>query len=352
MDTIQTPQAREIHLIGSVPLSSAREVFSAVSTILGDRIQKIPDGETGYRKNWINFQYKVLASHPAFEFAGPAIDPAILENENAAADYMFTPMRLRSGALAMDLQFPALGYAHHARASYALFSEMKRAGQIPPHTRFQVSLPTPLAPIAMFVVPQNLFDVYPRYLEALLGELREITSFIPHHELAIQWDVAVEIGLWEGLFPPPPGDWKELLLQQLAHIGNQVPSEVKLGYHLCYGDRGHKHFIEPVDTSKLVEVANGIAAHLHRSMSYLHLPVPRNRDDAAYYAPLKELRTGDHTKLFLGLVHKSDGLAGAKRRIAAAKRYVSDFGIATECGLGRRDPSTILDLLALHAAIL
>jgi hypothetical protein len=30
---------------------------------------------------------------------------------------------------------------------------------------------------------------------------------------------------------------------------------------------------------------------------------------------------------------------------------VGEFGVATECGLGRRDPATIPDLLRLHAEV-
>ncbi len=35
----------------------------------------------------------------------------------------------------------------------------------------------------------------------------------------------------------------------------------------------------------------------------------------------------------------------------SAARFVSDFGIATECGLGRRSVETIVPLLELHAKI-
>jgi len=37
--------------------------------------------------------------------------------------------------------------------------------------------------------------------------------------------------------------------------------------------------------------------------------------------------------------------------MAAADSFYSQYGIATECGLGRRKPELILDLLELHAAI-
>jgi len=85
--------------------------------------------------------------------------------------------------------------------------------------------------------------------------------------------------------------------------------------------------------------------------NWIHLPVPRERDDAAYFAPLRGLKRASGTELYLGLVHFTDGLAGARRRLAATASAVTDFGIATECGLGRRPPATIADLFRLHAAI-
>ena len=51
-----------------------------------------------------------------------------------------------------------LGYADHAISSYASFKELKGAGVIPRRARFQVSLPTPLAPIAAFVALPILFE--------------------------------------------------------------------------------------------------------------------------------------------------------------------------------------------------
>jgi hypothetical protein len=44
------------------------------------------------------------------------------------------------------------------------------------------------------------------------------------------------------------------------------------------------------------------------------MPVPRNRDDHAYFLPLHDLRISPETELFLGLVHDSDGTEGARRR--------------------------------------
>jgi hypothetical protein len=77
--------------------------------------------------------------------------------------------------------------------------------------------------------------------------------------------------------------------------------------------------------------------------------VPRDRTDDAYFAPLKQLQLHPETRLFLGLVHLTDGWEGARRRTAAASRFMPDYGVSTECGLGRRPAETIVPLLDLLA---
>jgi hypothetical protein len=72
------------------------------------------------------------------------------------------------------------------------------------------------------------------------------------------------------------------------------------------------------------------------------------RDDVAYFEPLKNLKLPRGTELYLGLVHRTDGIAGARGRLAAAKTVLTDFGVATECGFGRRPPESVSALLDLH----
>jgi hypothetical protein len=81
------------------------------------------------------------------------------------------------------------------------------------------------------------------------------------------------------------------------------------------------------------------------------MPVPRNRSDDSYFKPLARLRLNPETELSLGLVHFTDGAAGTRKRLVAAERHAKAFSIATECGFGRRDPKTILELLRIHVEI-
>jgi hypothetical protein len=107
--------------------------------------------------------------------------------------------------------------------------------------------------------------------------------------------------------------------------------------------------VEPTDMADMVEFANRLMRGLTRPVQMVHMPVPRDRSDDGYFAPLRGLRLPAQTQLCLGLVHHTDGLDGTRRRMAAAERFVRDYAIATECGFGRRDPATIPELLRIHA---
>lgn len=333
-----------VHLCGSVPLTDAETVFRSAAARLGDRLKRLPDGETGERSNWIRWQLPKLQTNPDLESVAPP-------NRGYSP---LLKLRPREGVDPEAVAFGDLGYADQALASWQLFSRLKAERVIPSDVRFQVSLPTPVAVITQFVAEQQA-DLERPYEARLLEELGEIASRIPHGELAVQWDTAVEFGILEGAFPSWLGDDREsrerAIGERLVRLGNAVPDGVELGYHLCYGDFQHRHFVEPADTGQLTAVANRIAAGLERRLDWIHLPVPRDRTDEAYFAPLADLRLPPETEFYLGLLHATDGIEGARRRVAAARSVVSDFGVATECGLGRREPEQIPGLLDLHATV-
>jgi len=185
------------------------------------------------------------------------------------------------------------------------------------------------------------------YERALLAALREIVAKVPAADLSIQWDICQEVLVFETYFASRPADYKERVFALLARLGTAVPIGVELGYHLCYGSPADEHLVMPRDTAILTEIGAAIFARATRPVDFLHLPVPRERDDVAYFAPLRELPRPAATRLYLGLIHWNDG-AGDRRRIDAARRVVPAFGIASECGWGRTDPTRLPGLLESH----
>jgi hypothetical protein len=339
---VSDDKPRGVHLVGSIPLGDAENVFRTTADILGSRLRRVTDGETGGRLDWIVWQLHRLMQHPQFQVVPPgprnyAPNPRVGVKDDVALE---------------DVQFGSLGYAEEARPSWDRFSRLQIDGLLPESWRFQVSLPTPLAPIEAFVIPGEEAALEPLYEDAMRREVEEIAAFVPRGSLAIQWDTAVEFGILEGVFPPFfDGDAEDGIVSRLARYASWVPDHVDLGYHFCYGDADHKHFKQPGDASLLVRIANRVSAAVERPLRWIHLPVPRDRDDDAYFAPLSDLRLREETEFYLGLVHLTDGVEGTAGRIATAKRVVSTFGVATECGMGRRPPDTIPRLLQIHAEV-
>ncbi|MGW4714396.1 hypothetical protein [Nocardia sp. NPDC004260] len=337
-------EGRGVHLCGSVPLADAETVFSEAARRIGKHLKRIPDGETGVRDNWVVWQLPKMQAHPDLETIPPP-SPEYGPSER---------VRPKPGVDAASIDFGPLGYADAALESWRVFRRLREDGTIPAGIRFQVSLPTPIAVIGAFVAgPQG--ELERRYEARLLDELAVILDTIPAEDLAVQWDAAVEFAIFEGIFPSWFGSDYPTQLEEvgrrLVRLGDAVPESVSLGYHLCYGDFGHQHFAEPADTGKLAAVAGRILAGLERQVDWIHLPVPRSRTDADYFKPLADLVLPSGTDLYLGLVHATDGRAGGLARIEAARSVVREFGIATECGMGRRPAGQISTLLDLHAEL-
>lgn len=334
-----------VHLIGSVPMADAETVFRTVARELGPWLARIPDGETGTRGRWIWWQREMLLNHPAME---PDTDTPPFELRQWDGVLLRTTewIRFRAGIDPASLSFDT-GYAEAAIDSYATFRKLREAGEIPAGVRFQVCLPTPMASGYMYVSPSSLAAYLPVYERSLLAALQRIGDAVPHQDLSIQWDVCQEVLVFEQFFPHRPATYMTDVFAELARLGDAVPAAVECGYHLCYGSPRDAHVVMPKDTAILVEISNGLIDRLERQLDFLHLPVPQDRVDAAYFAPLRDLRLPAGATLYLGLIHHDDA-AGDQARIAAAAAVVPSFGIATECGWGRGDPEKIPDLLAAH----
>jgi hypothetical protein len=335
-------RCRPVHLVGSIPLRSVTEVFEEVSSCLGSRVRRIPDGEVGPRSAWIGWQQQVMDRVSGIEPAGYRHIPGGIR---------YLQYKMKQGVTLDQIDFRPIGYAAAAKSSYAEFEKLLAKGAIPVGTRFQVSLPTPLAVVVAFFAPESIRAAWGVYESQLLEEVRDILSSIPHHHLAFQWDVAVEIT--EILERPDVAEqWSmDELIESIERLCEFIPSDVEVGVHLCYGDPGHKHIVEPKDMGLMVTLANQLTIRINRLVTWFHMPVPRNRSDESYFEPLRNLRLKAETELFIGLIHLTDGLEGARLRLATAKRVLSKFGVATECGFGRRPPDTIAALLDLHRQV-
>jgi hypothetical protein len=362
--------AREVLLVGSMPLEPASAVFETVGEHIGDLVRRMPDGE---QLGWVRAAFRSHEENPALEVSRQVP----LQARGANPINVFC---LRNGLTAKDLTLGPYGYADNAVASYAQFKRARDEGKVRPGTRFQVTMPGPGTSVSVIELPAE--EILPLAQAALLAELEQVVASIPAEDLTIQLDVGMEAEHEEYLRRPAAFDaplhqvfhWThEQMADAVAGVANRVPPGAELGIHIC--SIWHHDPEGGQDNAVLVDTANALTERIGRPIAYVHMPIVPEHD-AADCAPLKELHLQPETKLFLGLIHVSDGLEGARRRVAAAQTAVPDFGVGFFCGLGapparaaiaspaagqtatatppripRATPETIGDVLDLHRQV-
>jgi hypothetical protein len=336
--------AHKIHLIGSIPFEDAATVFSEMGRRFGEHAPRIPDGETD--RSWMAWLGHAVENHPAFEQDRTEVP--------GRPNYGHSRYKLKPGFKG-EVVFDTLRHAEVAKASYAEFKRQQDRGVLPAGAKFLFPIATPACFCSGQLHQDDQVALEPAYEAAILREIEKMLETIPAQALAIQWDAPTETWQIERGTPTRFGKTRDEMtrsaIERLVRIGNGVPQGVDLIYHFCYGDPGHKHIVEPADSSVMVDLANGIAAGIQRSVELYHFPVPRERDDDAYFVDLRRLKIAPESEICLGLVHHTGGVDATRRRMATADKFVKDYWIATECGMGRRDPKTIDELLDVHADI-
>lgn len=340
-------KSNDLLLVGSVPLASVEKVFRTCGTLIGDRVPCLPDGEVGDRAYWILYlAYRTYHGHPDINTVQK---PATgwLPTTGLGDVWSF---KLKPGVT--KLKFETLGYADAAITSFAAFCKARDDGYIPPGVRFQVALPFPQdATFLFFRDPDDHARVMAAYEEALGRELKKIFKKISPQELCIQWDVCTDLLEFTGRYyswSRPESAW-ERYLAPLQRLPRKVPAEAMLGFHFCYGTWPQKPALMPEDLTLSVRFANTAVAEAGRKVDFVHLTVPKIRTDDVYFRPLRDLKIG-RTRVYLGVIN-TDGVEGARERIAVAKKYLKNFGIAAECGFGREPPAKVPGILKLHRQI-
>jgi hypothetical protein len=355
-----TKADKPVLLIGGIRGASPDEVFRLCSRELGDLPVGFPDGEFNERKLWVLFvPIRVWEFHPDLEtIRRPKGVPGMPHYIPTGYDDLYK-YRVKPGI--DHIHVPTTTYPIEARASYLVFRNLRDKGVLPKDARFQVSLPFPEDAARLFTTTARDAEIMSNgYAEAVLRDVMEMLQDIPADDLVLQWDInwetlAIEVDDCAGVDPLQfkcNGDPRERYINFIRQLCGPIPEEVVLGLHLCYGDLHHRHFLEPKDLSICVEMSNAAIKEAGRRIDFLHFPVPRSRGDDDYFKPLENLEVGD-TTLYIGLVHYTDGVEGTRARLATFKKHFDGFfGVAAECGMGRRPlDQDLARLLAIHREV-
>jgi hypothetical protein len=332
---------QELLLVGSIPLETAEEVFRVFGGALGRWLSYIPDGEIGERQYWIDgLAYRVLNGHSELEtLRRPAPDENGVEQWRPRGLHDQFQFRVRPGVDKVRFGDPGwrLGYTRDAISSYYIFRQLKKEGVLPAHLRLQVSLPlTYSAVTSFFPDPADHPRIVPGFTEALGAEVRKMIEKIPPSDLAIQWDLAVENRYLETTLARDglAAAEKEALrlMAPSRAISPQIPREVPLGYHACFGTLSGWPSRQPKDLTGSVLLVNAAVASSDRPVDFVHIPTLGSSGDE-FFKPLSNLQVGS-ARVYLGLIHHLNGFH-VREQVQTARKYLPGFGIAAPCGFGR-----------------
>ncbi|KAF2163004.1 hypothetical protein M409DRAFT_26452 [Zasmidium cellare ATCC 36951] len=322
------PPPHIFHLVCSIPLPTTAEVFETTASQLGPILHSVPDGEVAERKSFVQWQAPHIPAVVRKSLFGgtptPGCPPVSLSLED------IHPLR----------------YDDVAVESYREFVAARARGGFAPKARLQVCLPTPASVVRSLVEHAYCAQVEALYEVRLLQCLRKVQAEIPAHDLMIQGDMPIEMAMLEldrgeltdlffvEFFRPYFAPVRAGILERFERLAREVRPGVEMGVHLCYGNFRQRHWLEPKSLELVVSLTNDLqgAMALHRPVDFVHMPVPKERNDVACVLPLADL--GDlRTTVILGLIHAGD-LEGTWERVRVAQRVCKvPFGVSTECGL-------------------
>lgn len=338
--------SRLAHLVGSIPLASAKEAMAAGLDRLGPALRWLPDGETGERRNWILHIVESFRTHPDLE----------LKREGGWTDYDDTPVfRIRRGA---TLTGESLDFGHVAdfQASYpTLLALREQHGR--PDLAYQLGIPGDFDMALFTLGPAGAFTHRTPFTESTVRTIRAVHEQAGD-DVVFQIEVPAELVFVAKMPPPLQRPMALLLGRGITRLVAQAPQGARFGVHLCLGDMNHRALGRMRDVSPLVHLSNAIIASWpsDRRLEFIHAPFAAAEEpppnSRGFYEPLRSLQLPDDVELIAGFAHEEQSLEAQR----ALRDHLDSLlgrpvGVATACGLGRREPEPALATMDRVAAL-
>ncbi len=301
-------------------------------TTLGPHLRSLPDGETGVRRNWIISIVESLRTHPDLELA----------KEGDWSDYDKTPrFKVRRGhkLVGASLDFGLVAAAETGRPA---FEEVSRdSGRT--DLDYLVGVPGDFD-MAMFTLgPLGALRHRRAFTEATVAQITRIHAVLGD-KAVFQLEVPAELVLLTKLPAPVHPLPARLFGKWLAGVAAASPEGARFGVHLCLGDMNHRAFGRMKDVAPMVVLAQAIIAAwpAGRPLEFIHAPFAAADNpaptDEAFFAPLANLKLPKQTRFIAGFAHEDQSLEDQRQVLATIEKLLGrPVGIASSCGLGRRD---------------
>ena len=208
-----------VHFVGSIPLPDSETVFRTVSK----RGRAAPHPPAGRRDRHPQDLDPVPAgragrqSRDRARHGRAAVQVRAMGRQGGARNSAPARQARRHASIRRRSR-PATPTWRSSRG--ACSSGCRRPATFPPSVKFQICIPTPIAPTYNNMVPADRQKLLPALTQHFLGEVAKIAKALPNDRIAIQWDVCQEVLAWEGYYDQGPVDFRTETIDVLAKIGD------------------------------------------------------------------------------------------------------------------------------------
>ncbi len=332
--------ARQAHLVGSLPFPTARQAMSTAMDLLGPRLRSLPDGETGDRRNWIQFIVEQLRAHPDLELA----------REGDWSDYDSTPrFRVRCGRRLFGATLD-LGHVAAVRETFPAFEKVRHEA-VRSDLAFQQGIPSDLD-LALFSLGlRGALRNRRAFTEATLIEIRQIVA-LSGPDTLFQVEMPAELVLLARAPSRIRTSLARLLAHGVARMAAGAPMGTRFAVHLCLGDMNNRALGLMDDVLPIVLLANDLTARwpADRPLELVHVPFAAAdhpaTTDPRFYAPLERISLPEHVRLAAGFVHEAQPMEDQFRIRSMVEDLIGrPVVISSACGLGRRTEDAAREIL-------
>ena len=200
--------------------------------------------------------------------------------------------------------------------SWAVFERLQKAGDIPSGVKFQISIPTPIAPTYNNMVPADRPKLLPPLTQHFIDEVRKIAKALPNDRIAIQWDVCQEVLAWENYYDKGPVDFRTETIDVLTQDRRRRAGRNRARLSPLLRQPADEHMVLPKDCGIMVEIANAVAARVKRPIQFFH----HAGDQGAHRRRLLRAAQGPEDRQGHRTLSRPDPPQRSRRRQGAARR--------------------------------
>ena len=336
--------SRAVHLVGAWPGEFGVDAMDTAFKRLGPKLERMSDGETGDRSQWLLPTMAWMRANPDVERQESVVPVRVVERdtetgagEKAKGGGFY---RLRDGH-SLTADHIQMGYVLAFKQSYPAFKALReRYDQ--PQISFQVGIPSPLdlARVAFGVDAMLEPSLEGPFMATTADQINQIRADAGE-DVIFQIETVGTLLAVAMASPEDQPAVADRMATELVRLVEQVPEGTRFGAHLCLGNFQHKASMQLSGARPLVLLSNALARHFPsgRRLEYIHVPLaaahlPPSLDEA-WYAPLSELDLGD-VRFVAGFVHESLDIEQLTQLLATIERAAGrEVDVASTCGLGR-----------------